>query len=339
MTPKLFDPYRLDETLLEASAGRLKKAAGPGAPARFAEKLAAFTGRRYCLLTASGRSAIRAGLTALGAGKGTSVGMTNVTHPSALDQTLAVGAKPEFLEIALSNLNMDPEALRAAAGKLGALIFTPMFSTSVPPELILSLAKAGGFPVLEDASQIIGAAHDGRPYGSFGEISVFSLSSYKPVSFPEAKAGALLCDDPALFRKAVKAAAAFGGPDPATTPLMELKLSLLRKTLAVLRRNNDIYRRGLAGIKGLVIPETGGDAQDFPILVSRKKELEKVLLKMKVPLGRTYEPLNTLVPSRGHFPASAIYAGTALHLPAYPMMTESECLYAAKAVRGFFKLP
>jgi len=339
MTSKLFDPYRLDEMLLKAGPGRFRKAAGPGAPERFAEKLAAFTGRRYCLLTESGRAAISAGLTALGAGKGTAVGMTNITHPSALDQTLAVGAKPKLLEIALSNLNMDLEFLKAAAGKLDALIFTPMFSASIPPGQIRSLANANGFPVLEDASQIIGVASKGRPYGSFGDISVFSLSSYKPVSFPGAKAGALLCDEPALFRKAKKAAAAFGVPDTATAPLMELKLSLLDKTLSGLRRNNDIYRRALSGIEGLAIPETGRDAQDFPILVPRKKELEKALLKAKVPLGRTYEPLDTLIPQRDRFPASETYARTALHLPAYPMMTESECLYAAKAVRGFFKLP
>ena len=61
MTPKLFDPLRLDETLMNERAAWLKKAAGPEAPGRLAEKLAAFTGRRYCLLTASGRAAIGAG--------------------------------------------------------------------------------------------------------------------------------------------------------------------------------------------------------------------------------------------------------------------------------------
>ncbi len=339
MTPKLFDPYRLDETLCKEHSGPLRKAAGPGAPARFAEKLAAFTGRRYCLLTVSGRAAIHAGLAALGAGKGSRVGMTDITHPSALDETLALGAKPELLEINLSDLNLDPKSLEAAAKKLDALIFTPMFSASAPPPLVRALAQANGFPVLEDASQIIGVSSGKRPYGSFGDISVFSLSSYKPVSFPRAKAGALLCDDPALFRKAVKAAAAFGKPDPAIAPLLELKLSLLKKTLACLRRNNDFYRRSLTGIKGLVIPGSGRETQDFPILTSKRMELEKLLRKMKVPPGRTYEPLHTLAPSGGYFPASVIYAGRAVHLPSYPMMTESECLYAAAAVKNFFKLP
>lgn len=338
MTPKLFNPYRLDETLLEERAAWLKKAAGPGAADRFAAKLAAFTGRRYCLLTSSGRAAIRAGLTALGAGKGARVGMTDVTHPSALDETLAAGAKPEFLDIDPANLNMAPTALKARAARLDALIFTPMFSTSAPAA-IRAIAAAGGFPVLEDASQTMGVSCGGRPYGSFGDISVFSLSSYKPVSFPYAKAGALLCDDPALFKKAVKAAAGAGVFNPAAAPLMELKLFLLAKTLTGLRRNNDIYRRLLTGIKGLTLPETGRDAQDFPVLTRKKNELEKLMLKLKVPLGRTYAPLHVIAAARGKFPGSLIYSGQALHLPSYPLMTRSECLYAAGAVKGFFIRP
>ena len=335
MSTRLFNPYRLDETLLEERPAFLAQAAGPGALDRFAGQLAAFTGRRYCLLTSSGRSAIRAGLAALGAGKGSRVGMTNITHPSALDETLAVGARPEFLDIDISNLNMSAGEVKARAASLGALIFTPMFCASAAPAVIRELA--GGCPVLEDASQVMGVSRGGRRYGSFGDISVFSLSSYKPVSFPRAKAGALLCDDPALFRKACKAAAAAGGPAPETAPLLELKLSLLRKTLAGLRGNNDLYRETLSGLKGLTIPATGRDAQDFPVLTSRKKELEKLLLRMKVPLGRTYEPLNEIAGVRGAFPASRTYAEQALHLPSYPMMTASECRYAAGAVKGFFR--
>lgn len=337
MTPKLFNAYRLDEALLEVSAARIRKAADPGATDRFEKKLAAFTGRRYCLLTASGRSAIRAGLAALGAGRGALVGMTDVTHPSALDETRAAGAKPEFLDIDPTNLNMSAKALKAGAARLDALIFTPMFSTSAPVKTVRAIADANGFPVLEDASQVMGISCGGRHYGSFGDISVFSLSSYKPVSFPHTKAGALLCDNPALFRKAVKAAAAAGGPDTAAIPLMELKLSLLKTTVAGLRRNNDIYRRALAGIKGLVLPRIGRDAQDFPILTSQKKELEKFMLKRKIPMGRTYELLHILAPSQGNFPGANRYAAQALHLPSYPAMTESECLYAARAVKDFFQ--
>lgn len=336
MSIKLFNPYRLDETLLEERSAILEKAAGHEALDRFAEQLAAFTGRRYCLLTSSGRAAIRAGLAALGAGKGKRVGMTNITHPSALDETLAVGAAPEFLDIDLTTLNMTAGEIKARARKLDALIFTPMFCASAAPSAIRAPAAAGGCPILEDASQVMGVSRGGRRYGSFGDISVFSLSSYKPVSFPGAKAGALLCDDPALFKKARKAAAPAGGPAPKTAPLLELKLSLLKSTLAGLRRNNDLYRETLAGIKGLFIPKTGRDAQDFPMLTTRKKELEKLLLKMKVPLGRIYEPLNEIFGLHGDFPGSRTYAEQALHLPSYPMMTESECRYAAGAVKGFF---
>lgn len=336
MKPKLFDPCRLDDTLLARRADWLAKAAGPDAMDRFAKKLAAFTGRRYCLITGSGRDAIRAGLAALGVTKGRRVGMTNLTHPSALDCANALGARPEFLDINASNLNVSAKALQAA-GPLDALIFTPMFSASAPVNLVRALALAKGFPVLEDASQIIGVSSGGRPYGSFGDISVFSLSSYKPVSFPGAKAGALLCDDPVLFKKAARAAAASPVPSPKAAPLMELKLSLLKRTLAGLKKNNDAYRSALSGVKGLFIPAVGRQSQDFPVLTERKRELEKFLLARKVPLGRTYEPLHLLAGAAGSFPASAAYAAGALHLPSYPMMAESEAAFVAGLVKGFFR--
>lgn len=333
VTGKLFDPYRLDEALIAEHPEVLRPPA-PRAARDLATALAALAGRRYCLLTSSGRGALRAGLAALGAGRGSVVGMTDVTHPSALDAALALGARPEPLDVDPRTLNPSPESLEAAAPRLTHLVFTPMFSASVPPALVRRLAAERGFPVLEDASQAIGASSGGRPYGSFGEISVFSLSPHKPVSCPGASAGALLCDDPALYRRARAAGA--GAPVAAALPMLALKLSVLGRTLAGLRANNAFYRRELAGISGLDLPASGREAQDFPVLARRKAGLARHLAGRGVPLGRTYEPFHALRGARGRFPGGALYAARALHLPSYPAMTPAERRLAAGAVKEFF---
>lgn len=339
MKPDIFNPRRLDETLAAGRAAALRKTAQAGTRRVFADfenKLAAFAGRKHCLLTSSGRAALKAGMKALGVGKDAVVGMTNLTHPSAPEAAEWAGAGSEFIEISPLNLNMDDGALRAKVGKLDALLATHMFSASCDMTPALRACAAAGIPLMEDASQIIGECLGGRPYGSFGAVSVFSLSPYKPVSSPAGKAGAILCDDAALFGRIRAAAEEFGRPDRCVVPLLSLKLEILPATLAGLAKINSAYRAGLAGIKGLSLPVVGRAAHEFPVLTARRKTLAGRLSAAGVPLERVYEPFNSTRGTPGKYLASARYAARALHLPAYPLMTESETGYVIKTVKDFF---
>jgi len=337
--PKLFDPQRLDAAL----AARRAAAPRESAPAierkaflDFEERFKIFSGRKYCLLTSSGRAALRAGLKALGVGKGCVAGMTNLTHPSAPEAAAWAGAKPDFIEIDKTTLNLDEAGLEIRTGKLDALLLTHMFAASSDMDRVMDFVKRERIPCLEDASQIIGETSKGRPYGSFGEIGVFSLSPYKPVSSPAGKAGVILCDDDALFRRIRAAAEEFGRPEPGVAGFLSLKLEVLPSTLAGLEKINASYLAGLAGIKGLYLPAVGRAAHEFPVLTPRRKALEARLRSAGVPLERIYEPFNSAYGTCGKYPASARYAAQALHLPVYPMMTESETRYVIKTVKEFF---
>lgn len=332
MTARLFDPYRLDARLAGRFAARLRREAGlpeKKLSALLEGDLAAAAGRRSCLLVESGRAALKIALAALGIKKGQRVGMTNLTHPSAPEAALWAGARPVYFDVSRENLNLDLAGAERKAGSLDALLVTHMFSASCGPEKAERLAAAAGIPLLEDASQIIGESFSGRRYGSFGQVSVFSLSPYKPVSCPGARAGALLCDDPALFRRIKAAAAEFGRPERGALPLLRLKLELLPATLAGLRAVNSFYRRQLNGLAGLLLPAAGAAAHEFPLLAARRAALAAALAARGVPLERVYEPF-----SRGAgFPESALYARRALHLPCYPDMTEAERTYVVRTLK------
>ena len=276
------------------------------------------------------------GLKALGAGKGSVVGMTNLTHPSAPEAAAWAGAKPDFIEINAATLNLDEAGLESRAEKLDALLLTHMFAASAGMDRVMAFVKRERIPCLEDASQIIGESCKGRPYGSFGEIGVFSLSPYKPVSSPAGKAGIILCDDAALFRRVRAAAEEFGRPEPGVAAFLSLKLEELPSTLKGLEKINAAYHAGLAGIKGLYLPAAGRVAHEFPVLTPRRKALEARLRAAGVPRERVYEPFNSAYGTRGSYPVSERYAAQALHLPAYPMMTESETRYVIKTVKEFF---
>jgi dTDP-4-amino-4,6-dideoxygalactose transaminase len=329
--PRIFNPHRLDEKL--SAAARTARLSPGNSVLELESRLAELAGRKHCLLTSSGRAALKAGMKALGAGKGSVVGMTNLTHPSAPEAAAWAGAGTEFIEISAASLNMDDGALRAKIRKLDALLATHMFAASCDlPRALKACAKAG-IPLLEDASQIIGETLGGKPYGSFGAVSVFSLSPYKPVSSPAGKAGAILCDDDALFRRIKTAAGEFGGPESGLVPFLLIKIKILPSTLDGIKRTNAAYRAGLSGIHGLFLPAAGRAAHEFPVLTARRAELARRLTAAGVPLERVYKPFN---PSRGAYPVSARYAAQALHLPAYPMMAESETEYVIKTVRNFF---
>lgn len=324
----IFDPYRIDEAFL----GALPRRPPAGSVGEFSRALASFAGRKNCLLTQSGAQALKTALLALEPGR---VALPVVTHPSLLEAVREAGAEPVFLDIDLSDLNLSRKALEKAAGSFDVLLNAHMFGAGAGPAFLESLAKKKRFVLVEDASQIIGQSFKGRNYGSFGLISVFSLSPYKPVSYPEGKAGALLWDDPALDEKLGKAARAPGIPDARHAAYLLLKLKALPGTLEGLRAANSVYREELSGIKGLKLPRVSPAAQEFPLLTAAKAELERYLLDRKVPLECINEPLLPEHAESG-FPAAGRYFREALHLPVYAGMLRSECLYITKAVKSFF---
>ncbi|MBI4352182.1 MAG: DegT/DnrJ/EryC1/StrS family aminotransferase [Elusimicrobia bacterium] len=323
---KLFDPCRLDGTL-----DKLRPRGHAGSGEELARELAAFTGRRRCLLAGSGAKALRAALSALGPAR---VALPAVTHGSLLWAVREAGAEPVFLDVELSNLNLSRKALEKAAGTFDVLLNAHMFGASAGPEFLESLAKKKGFVLVDDASQIIGHSSGGRNYGSFGTIGVFSLSSGKPVSCPEKKAGALLWDDPALDKKLEKAARG-EAPAGAHAAYLQLKLKVLPVILKGLRAANAVYREELSGLKELALPGVSAAAQEFPLLAAEKRELEAYLLERKVPLEQVNEPLLPEHAESGP-PAARRYFREALHLPVYPAMSRPECLFITKAVKDFF---
>lgn len=326
---KQFDPFRLDRRLMKAAAvqARALRKTGFGSYRAALEKdLAGFIGRRFCLLTDSGRTALRLAAAALRPGGGTAA-FPDITHPSLAEAVDGSAFRLLPLDIDLSTLNLSEAALKKAAPRLDLLLLPHMFATPAPVRTALRLARRHGFAVIEDASQIIGGSLSGKKFGSFGEISVFSLSPYKPVSSPFARAGALLCDSPELFRRVL--ALRPPPPKPQALPFLRLKLGRLESTLKTSRAANSVYRSALKKHKLFIPAGIKPEAQEFPLLIPGRDAAEALFKKAGIPLERIYKPLRLEKGLRGRLPAADAYWRTALHLPAWPLMTKRECLRAA----------
>jgi len=330
MGKSIFDPYRIDRLLAKSwpEPDNLSDAIEI-----FERELAAFIGRKHCRLTAGGGAALKIALKAL---KPARVALTDVTHPSLLEAVKYAEAEPVFLDINIKTLNISEEALMKVAGSFDMLLNVHMFGNPSIPDPVKRFPKKCLPSVVEDASQILGGDYKGKKYGSFGRIGIFSLSPYKPLSAPWAKAGAITWDDPALTKKILGGLGSFAKPDGRTASYLSLKLRNLPTVRSGLKKINRLYRRGLSGVGGLTIPPVSETSQEFPILTNRREELKRRLLKVKIPLERIYPPLHGK-DRDAEFPGASRYFMEALHLPVYPSMTESECSYIINVVKNFFK--
>ena len=168
----------------------------------------------------SGTDAQLAALMALGVGPGDAVVTTPYTFFATAGCVSRVGARPVFVDIEPDTLNLSPDALahylnnvarrdaggvlRAPTGEwLRAVIPVHLFGLCADMEPIGRLAREAGLPILEDASQAVGAEYplDAERRvaraGTMGDMGWFSFFPSKNLgAFGDG--GLLVARDPAL---------------------------------------------------------------------------------------------------------------------------------------------
>ena len=136
-------------------------------------------------------------LLALGIDKGDEVITTPFTFIAPANAVLYIGARPVFVDIHPTSLNMDPDRIEAAiTPRTKAIIAVENFGNPMHLEQICAVAKKHGIPVIEDACEGFGSTHRERPIGSFGRLAVFGFYPNKPIT--TAEGGMIMTDDPHL---------------------------------------------------------------------------------------------------------------------------------------------
>jgi dTDP-4-amino-4,6-dideoxygalactose transaminase len=105
------------------------------------------------------------------------------------------GATPVFVDVLDEDLNIDPDAVRAAVTRRTKAIM-PVHLAGAPANLepLLEL----GVPVVEDAAHAVETVYRGRKVGSISDATAFSLYATKNVAAGEG--GILTTDDDRLAR-------------------------------------------------------------------------------------------------------------------------------------------
>lgn len=158
---------------------------GP-ALAEFEERFAQVCNKRYAVAVSSGTAALHLVLLALNVGSGDDVLTSSFTFVATANAIRYVGANPVFVDSDFTSWNMDPELLRSAiqqqirsGRKPAAIVPVDLFGQCADYEQILLTAEEYGIPVIEDAAESLGATLNGKPAGSFGQVSCFSFNGNK----------------------------------------------------------------------------------------------------------------------------------------------------------------
>lgn len=173
----------------------------------FERELETWIGCSHAVLVSSGTAALHLSLLALGVGPGDAVLVPDFTFPATANVVLLVGARPVFVDVDPGSYCVTPNAIAAAIEswrgpeRLRAVMPVHEFGSPVDMKGLQAVARHHSLHVVEDAACAIGAVHEGRKIGTFGDIGCFSLHPRKTLTTGE---GGILVTDNAMFAQRLR---------------------------------------------------------------------------------------------------------------------------------------
>ena len=152
----------------------------------FEQKFAPLLGKKDGIVVNSGSSAnllmvallktIRGGALPAGSKFITPV----VCFPTTINPLIQNGYKPVFVDVTLPNLNMNLDQVEAlleadTAKEIKGLIFAHVLGNPPDMDRVMAIVKKYDLIFLEDTCDALGSTWDGKPLGSFGDISTCSF--------------------------------------------------------------------------------------------------------------------------------------------------------------------
>jgi dTDP-4-amino-4,6-dideoxygalactose transaminase len=143
--------------------------------ADFEREFAQYTGTTQCVGVASGTSALKLGMQALGIGPADEVILPANTYIACAFAVSHVGARVVLVDSGADHLIDVAQIEAAITPRTKAIMAVHLYGQPADMDAILQIARSHGLLVIEDASQAHGGTYAGAPLGSFGDIAAFSF--------------------------------------------------------------------------------------------------------------------------------------------------------------------
>lgn len=142
----------------------------------FQEGVAKYFGKKYGIMTNSGSSANLLAFELLNLPLGSEVITPVLTFSTTVAPILAKGLIPVFVDVVKGTYQIDVDKIEKAIGKKTKAIMVPLLLGNVPDMVRISkIAKKHKLFLIEDSCDTLGAFYDGKPTGSYSDISTTSF--------------------------------------------------------------------------------------------------------------------------------------------------------------------
>ena len=204
LSPPHMSPLERD-LLLDAFDSNWIAPIGPHVDA-FERQLADYVGVSDAAALSSGTAGLHLALILLDVRPGDIVAVSDLTFSASANVVRYVGATPVFIDSDLQTWNMDPDVLADALttmsrrGRLPkACIVVDLYGQCADYDRLLKVCAQYDVPVIQDASEALGATFRDVPAGGQGEIGIFSFNGNKIIT--TSGGGALVSKRPELVER------------------------------------------------------------------------------------------------------------------------------------------
>jgi dTDP-4-amino-4,6-dideoxygalactose transaminase len=322
---------------------------------RFEQEFAAYCNTAFAVGLNSGTSALHLALLAAGVGPGDEVITTAFTFVATVAAIEYTGARPVLVEIDPVTLTIDPARIESAiTARTKAIVPVHLYGLPADMDPIMSVARAHGLIVVEDACQAHGAEYKHRRVGSIGDIGCFSF--YPGKNLGAAGDGGAITTTNEEYARTVRMQRDWGSEQKYlhvikgfNFRLDEIQAAILRVKLRRLEAWTELRRKHARAYDALLaetnvrLPYASSEARHvYHLYAVRTLERDRVrseLIAAGIQAGIHYPIPVHLQPAyanlgyrRGDFPESERAADEVLSLPLYPELSARALDRVARAV-------
>ncbi|HCK12367.1 MAG TPA: LegC family aminotransferase [Candidatus Latescibacteria bacterium] len=184
---------------------------------RFEQDVAARVDAGFAVAAVSGTAALHIALLVAGVREEDEVVIPNLTFVATANAVRYCGAHPVLVDLEPDHWQIDTGLVRRflesdcesvdgelrnrrTGRRVGALMPVHLLGHPCNMDALSELAGTYGLPLVEDASESLGATFDGRPMGTIGDIGCFSFNGNKVIT--AGGGGMIVTDDEAWAKRA-----------------------------------------------------------------------------------------------------------------------------------------
>lgn len=327
---------------------------------KFEREFADFCEIEHIIGTGSGTAALELIFRALPIKPGDEVIVAANSYIATALAASAVGAKVVFVDCDPRTYNMNPDKLETAiTSRTKAVAVTHLYGQPADMDRIVTITRAHGLLLVEDACQSHGARYGGKRVGTFGDAAAFSFYPGKNLG-AYGDAGAIATNDNAFAEKC-EILREYGQTEKyvhvtkgTNSRLDALQAAILRVQLKHLSDWNGSRRRAATMYSELlsdtpvsppyIQPNTEHVFHVYAVEVENRDQLRDYMHSRGISTNIHYpipihlqQAYSELEHTRGDFPVAEAAADRLISLPLYPELKHDQIEEVVTALKGFYR--